>query len=264
VEGKTVVVTGGNAGIGLETARALAALGARVVLAVRDEAKGRAAAHDIKGRVEVAKLDLADLDDVRRFAREAPPVDVLVNNAGLHTARFARTRQGFEETFGVNHLAHFLLTRELIARHPPARVVTVASQAHVGARVDWDDLQGERRWSGLRAYANSKLLNLWFARELARRRPDIVSVAVHPGSVRTGWARGRESGVFRIGVALASPFLLSPAQGARTSVFCATSPDVRSGGYYVRQRLAEPSALARDDAQAAKLWNVSERLISQT
>lgn len=270
VEGKTVLITGANAGIGRETARALAIRGARVLLAVRDLDKGRAAKEDILrdapgAALHLVELDLADLGSVAAAARAVEePIHVLVNNAGFHTARFERTRQGFESTFGVNHLGHFALTRALLPRLAPgARVVTVASEAHRGARVDWDDLQLERRFQGIRAYANSKLFNIWFARELARRHPELVSVAVHPGSVRTGWARGGESGLLRFGVALAAPFLLPPQKGASAPVHGATAQDVVSGGYYVRQRLREPSRLARDDAQAKRLWEESERLLSR-
>lgn len=280
MQGRTVLITGANSGIGLETARGLARLGARVVLAVRDVAKGEAAAEDIRrdvpgARLEIARLDLADLDDVRRFARAFDAsharLDVLVNNAGFHTARLMHTRQGFESTFGVNHLGPMLLTNELLPllkRSAPSRVVTVASEAHRGARVEWDDLQLTRSWSGFRAYANSKLFNIWFARELARRLEGsgATSNALHPGSVRTRWARGPESGIFRFGVALAAPFLLSPQQGARTSIHLASAPELEghSGGYYVRRKLAQPTALARDDAQAKRLWEESERLIAGT
>lgn len=278
LDGKLVLVTGANSGIGFETARALAKLGAGVVLGVRDPAKGEEARRAIlreapNARVEVERLDLADLDDVRRFAAafraKHPRLDVLVNNAGIHTARFARSPQGFESTFATNHLGPFLLTNELrptLEAAAPSRVVTVASQAHLGARVDWDDLDLQKDFSGFRAYANSKLFNIWFARELARRLEGtrVTSNVLHPGSVRTRWARGESSGLFRFGVALASPFLLSPEKGARTPLFLAASPEVegKSGGYYVRRKLAQPSPLARDDAQATRLWETSERLVN--
>ncbi len=276
MDGKVVLVTGASSGIGLETARGLARLGASVVMAVRDVRKGEAAAAEIRrglpdARLEVMRVDLADLDDVRRFAREFAAghgrLDVLVNNAGFHVAGFERTKQGFESTFGVNHLGHFVLTRELLPlleRSAPSRVVTVASEAHRGARVDWDDLQLERRWSGMRAYANSKLLNVWFARELTRRLAGtgVTSNALHPGSVRTQWGRRPESGLFRWGVKVATPFLISPEKGADTSIWLAASPEVAgvTGRYFHRRREVEPSALARDDAQARRLWDVSEAL----
>jgi NAD(P)-dependent dehydrogenase (short-subunit alcohol dehydrogenase family) len=269
-----VLVTGGNAGIGFETCRALARMGHDVVLGARDAKKGDAARDLIQkehpsARVETLPLDLADLANVRRAAAEIRArherLDALILNAGFHTARFERTKDGFETTFGVNHLAHFELTRLLLpTMSPRARVVTVASEAHRGARVDWSDLQLERSWSGLRAYANSKLFNVWFARELARRHPEIASFAVHPGSVRSGWARGGESGLLRVGVVLASPFLISAEKGARTSVYAATSPELegKSGLYLVREKAAVPSRLARDDAQAARLWEASESLLA--
>ena len=272
VRGKTVVITGANAGIGKETARALAGMGATVVMAVRNVASGRAAAREIGGRVEVMRVDLASLADVRRFAGELkaahPRVDALVNNAGIHTARRVLTVDGYEETFAVNHLAHFLLTNLLLdalKASAPARVVTIASDAHRGGTMDFDDLMGERRWSGLKAYTQSKLANIMFAFELARRLESsgVTSNAVHPGSVRTGWARGAESGLFRFGVALASPFLLSPAQGARTSAWAASAPELDgvTGKYLRRRRIAQPTKAAQDVAAQKRLWEISERLV---
>jgi retinol dehydrogenase 12 len=268
LEGRTIVVTGGNAGIGLETVRGLAAMGATVVMASRNLDVAHAAAREISSRVEVMRVDLASLADVRRFARELraahPKLDVLVNNAGLHTAKRALTVDGYEETFAVNHLAHFLLTRELLPSLRGGRVVTVASEAHRGARLDLDDPMLERKWSGMRAYANSKLCNILFAFELAKRAPEVSSFVVHPGSVRTGWARGKESGIFRLGVALASPFLLSPEKGARTSIYAASSPDLagKTGLYLVRSKPATPTAAARDPERQRRLWEISERLAS--
>jgi NAD(P)-dependent dehydrogenase (short-subunit alcohol dehydrogenase family) len=279
MSGKTVLVTGANRGVGLETARALAARGARVVLAVRSVERGEAARRDIlrttpHARLDVMRLDLADLRDVQRFADElrtsSDRLDVLVNNAGFHTSERALTPQGYESTFAASHLGHFLLTRELLPlleASAPSRAVTVASEAHRGGTIAFDDLMGERRWSGIRAYTQAKLANVLFAKELARRveGSGVVSHAVHPGSVRTGWARGEESGAFRFVVALASPFLLSPEKGARTTVHVASSEEAGrvNGEYWVRSRVATPSREARDSEVARRLWSESEELVRE-
>ena len=287
MQGKVVLVTGASRGVGLETARGLARAGARVVMAVRSVERGERAREDVLrsepgARVEVARLDVSDLDDVRRFARafraSHDRLDVLVNNAGIHTARRVLTPQGFEATFATNHLGHFLLTRELLdllRRSAPSRVVNVASEAHrFAGGLRLDDLMTEREggpeggtvW-GLHAYARSKLANILFTRELARRLEGtgVSAFAVHPGSVRTGWARGEASGVFRFGVALASPFLLSPEKGARTSLHAATEPGLErlSGSYFVRGRVAGGSAASRDPEAARRLWEESERLVAK-
>lgn len=275
MNGKTILVTGANGGIGREICRGLARQGASVVLAVRDVAKGEEAAADIKrdapsADLHVMRVDLASLGDVRRFASafraEHPRLDVLVNNAGFHTSKLEITADGHESTFAVNHLAHFALTNELLPllkTSAPSRVITVASEAHHGAKVDWADLEMREHWNGLRAYANSKLFNILFANELARRLEGtgVVSVSMHPGSVRTGWARGKESGLLRLGVALASPLLISAAKGADTAVWLASmEPPPTSGLYYYKRKERETTPLARDAAAARKLWDASETL----
>jgi NAD(P)-dependent dehydrogenase (short-subunit alcohol dehydrogenase family) len=267
---KTAIVTGASRGVGLETARGLLAAGHYVVLAVRDAARGEAAVKEIGGG-EVMRLDVADLESVRAFGDaflgRHGRLDVLVNNAGIHTAQRGLTPQGIERTFATNHLGHFLLACLLIERlkaSAPARIVNVASEAHRGGRLDLDDLMGERRWSGIRAYTQSKLANIMFTYALARRlaATGVTVNAVHPGSVRTGWARGSESGLFRHVVALASPFLLSPARGARMPLRVATDPALAevSGRYFVRGRERASSATSRDVAAQERLWRVSEGL----
>lgn len=271
LSGRNVIVTGATSGIGLVTARELAAMGARVTLAVRDVDKGRAAAAQMKGEVGVLRLDLADLADVRRFARDHraahAALHVLVNNAGIHTANRVLTRDGHESTFQTNHLGHFLLTLELLdllKAGAPARVVNVASDAHFFGRLDFDDLMGERRWSGWKAYAQSKLANVAFTYELARRLQGtrVTANAVAPGSVKTGWARGEESGAFRHVVGLASPFLLTPEKGARTSVWAASAPDLESttGQYLRRSRIARSAPWSYREEDWRRLWEESENL----
>lgn len=277
--GRTVLITGGNSGIGKATATALARRGASVVITARDTTRGREAVEDIEreagnGSVEVRDLDLARLSTVRSFAAgflaDDPRLDVLILNAGLTSAKRQVTEDGFELVFQVNHLGHFLLTRLLLDRlvaSAPARVVVVGSSSHRQAGVlDFDDLQSERNFVGLRAYARSKLANILFARELARRLDGtgVTVNSLHPGTVRTGWGGDGEAGLLLgVGLRLANWVFLSPEQGARTSVYLAASPEVEgeTGGYYVKRRLRQPAPAARDDEAARRLWDVSEELL---
>lgn len=281
MQGSTVVVTGGNAGVGFETVVGLAGLGARVVLTARDEARGATAAEAIRARggsgtVEVAPLDLASFASIRRFAREVAPrlghLDVLVNNAGLVQLVPTVTEDGFETTFGVNHLGHFLLTTLLLDQlraSAPSRVVVVASHAHKSARggLDFDDLQSARRYSGLGVYNRSKLANILFTRELARRldASGVTANSLHPGFVASRLARDGDAGALGEAVmTLARPFAISPARGARTSVYLASSPAVAdvTGKYFARCREVRPARAARDDDAARRLWDVSAELVA--
>jgi len=280
MDNKTVVVTGGNSGIGLETAVELARAGARVVITARDPVRGDAAVADVRKRsgndqVDLALFDLASFASIRTGAADlldrCPRIDVLVNNAGLVLSRRQETEDGFEATFGVNHLGHFLLTGLLLDRiraSAPARIVNVASTAHRSARrgLNFDDLQSQRRYRGMQAYGASKLANILFTTELARRLAGtgVTVNAVHPGTVATGFARdGDAKGFLAFGIRLIAPFILTAEKGARTSVYLASSPDVAdvTGGYFVRRRLRRPSKAARDPVAARRLWEVSETLI---
>ena len=193
-------------------------------------------------------------------------IDVIINNAGLVLGERRITPDGFEHVFALNHLAPFLLTNLLLPEltaSAPARVVTVTSDAHSAARLDLSDPNLERGWDSWRSYANSKLANILFTRELARRLDGtgVTASCAHPGVVRTGF--GRESRpLLKLGITIARPFMLSPERGADTIVYLATSPDVagQTGGYYVKRQQREPSAAARDDAAAGKLWEISEKL----
>lgn len=280
--GKNVVITGGNTGIGKEAAVGLAGLGAHVVITSRNEERGRAARDEIVERsgnqaVEVMPLDLASFRSIRSFAADVldrfDRLDVLVNNAGLTLQRRRETEDGFEETFGVNHLGHFLLTDLLVERlraTAPARVVVVSSNAHKSARrgLDFDDLQGELRYRWMDAYNKSKLANLYFTRELARRLDgtDVTVNALHPGFVRSDFGRdGDLGGIYGWGIKyLASPFAISPERGARTTIYLASSPEVDgvTGGYFYKCKPATPSTVAQDDAAARRLWDVSEELVA--
>jgi retinol dehydrogenase-12 len=279
--GRVVLVTGANSGIGLETAAGLAALGATVVMAARSPAKGEAAVADVRARtgnqaVELGVLDLSSFASIRAFAawflERHERLDVLVNNAGLMLSERRETAEGFEEMFGVNHLGHFLLTDLLLDRlkaSAPSRVVVLSSTAHryVPRGLRRDDLQSTRRFRGFPTYCRSKLANLHFARELARRLDGtgVTVNAVHPGSINSHFAAdtavlGRVMGV------VGRVVLRTPAVGARTPILLASSTEPRiadsTGGYWSRGRRWRPSRAARRDDTARWLWEESERLVA--
>lgn len=281
MQGKTVVVTGGNSGIGFETASALAGMGARVLVTARNADKGRAAVAAIAqrvdgaGQVQLVTFDLADFSSVRRGAAEileqAPRLDVLVNNAGLVLTERAETVEGLEATFATNHLGPFLLTNLLLDRvraSAPSRIVNVASNAHGSARkgIPFDDLQSAGHYRPMRVYGQSKLANMLFTLELARRLEStgVTANSLHPGTVRTGYgADGDTTGLLAFGIKISGPFFLSPEEGARTSVYLASSPEVAgvSGEYFVKCRPKRPKPWALDADAARRLWEVSEELV---
>jgi NAD(P)-dependent dehydrogenase (short-subunit alcohol dehydrogenase family) len=279
ISGKLFMVTGASSGIGKAAATALARRDARLVLVCRDAGRGHAAISDIRRRAPDAELDLllADLSspaDIRRLAGEFTArhdrLDVLVNNAGaLFTSR-ERTSDGIERTFATNHLNYFLLTHLLLdplRRAAPARVVNVSSAAHLSGVINFDDLHFERGYSAMRAYSQSKLANVLFTVELARRLEGtgVTTNALHPGVVRTGFARnnrGLVGGIARAVMTAAGVFFLSPERGAETVVYLATSPEVEgvSGKYFFRCREAPMHPAARDAELARRLWEVSAQL----
>ncbi len=280
--GKTVVITGANSGIGLETAVALARAGAKTLITVRDPARGQAAVADIKARsgrddVDVVVFDLGSIASTRQGAAEilarCERIDVLVNNAGVVLSSRHETEDGLEATFAVNHLGHFVLTELLLDRlkqSAPARIVNVASTAHKGARkgLDFDDLQSSSAYGGMQVYSKSKLANIYFTTELARRLQGtgVTVNCLHPGTVATGYGRdGDSSGVLAFGLKVIKPFILSAEQGARTSIYLASSPEVAgvTGRYFVKCQARSPSATAQDDAAARRLWECSEAIVAQ-
>jgi len=277
MNGKVCVVTGATSGIGKAAAAALAKLGAQVVLVGRDRGRAEAAAAEIGATAAVPPkaeiADLASMEQVRALAGRLGSlerIDVLINNAGLVLGEHRVTRDGFEHVFAVNHLAPFLLTNLLLPKltgSAPARVVTVTSDAHSAAKLDLDDPNLEHGWNSWRSYANSKLANILFTRELARRLDGtgVTANCAHPGTVRTGFGREGKP-LLRLATTLARPFFLSPERGADTVVYLASSPDVagETGGYYVKRQRREPSAAARDDAAARKLWEISEKMTGLT
>jgi NAD(P)-dependent dehydrogenase (short-subunit alcohol dehydrogenase family) len=222
-------------------------------------------------------LDLASFKSIRGFAKaflaKNDRLDVLVNNAGLVLSERSETEEGFETQFGVNHLAHFLLTdllRERIVGSAPSRIVNVASRAHRFARngLDFDDLQLKSGYGGLKAYGRSKLANIYFTRELARRLQGtgVTTNAVHPGSVATGFSRdGDVKGVFGFLYPLAKPFLRTPEKGAETSIYVASAPELDgvTGKYFADCKEAETTAVAQDDEAARRLWEASEALVAE-
>jgi NAD(P)-dependent dehydrogenase (short-subunit alcohol dehydrogenase family) len=276
MSGRTCLVTGATSGIGKETALRLAMLGATVVIVARDAARGAAARAEITARaplaqVEVMTADLSSLAQVRGLAGDVlgrhGRLDVLVNNAGVISPRRQVTADGLEATFATNHLGPFLLTgllRGLLERSAPARVVTVSSAAHKQVRaIPWDDLARGARSGPGQAYPLSKLLNVLFTAELARRLDGtgVTANCLHPGFVRTGLGRD-VTGVLGAVLPLMLRLVPGPEAGARTPVYLASSPQVAgvTGGYFVNRKPARPSALARDSQAAARLWALSEGL----
>jgi NAD(P)-dependent dehydrogenase (short-subunit alcohol dehydrogenase family) len=279
--GSVVVVTGSNIGIGKETAVGVAALGATTVLACRNQDKAAKAAGEIRERtgnddVHLVALDLADLASVRTAAEQIQErwdrLDVLVNNAGGTWSDRQLTVQGFEQTFGVNHLGPFFLTSLLMDRlkaSAPSRIINVASVGHHMAwrGMRFDDLQSDKRYAAMEAYGRSKLANVLFSRELAKRLvgTGVTANAVHPGPVRSGFGMdGDLKGLMGLGNRFIRPFEISAAAGAKTSVYLAASPEVegKTGLYWVRSRPGHMSRQAHRDEQAARLWDESEKLLA--
>jgi NAD(P)-dependent dehydrogenase (short-subunit alcohol dehydrogenase family) len=275
MQGKVCLVTGATSGIGLVTARELARRGARVVLAGRNATRCADAVHQVQEQtgnreVEFLVADLSSQQQVRELAQQfrqrQPRLDVLVNNAGGIWWTRQQTVDGLEMTFAVNHLAYFLLTLsllDLLRASAPARIVNVASAAHRRAVLDFDDLMGQRHYSGWQAYCRSKLANLLFTFELARRLGGTggTANALHPGWVATGF--GGSSLVGRLLRLAAGCFALSSEQGARTVVYLASSPEAAgvNGEYFVRERPHPTSAAARDEVAARRLWQTSLQLV---
>ena len=279
MEGKLCVITGATSGIGLITAERLAAKGARLVLVGRDPARGEAALARIKAsspraEVSVHYADLSRFDALRTLAaglNALSRIDVLINNAGAMFWRRQITADGLERTFALNHMAYFALTallRDKLAASSPARIVNVASEAHRGAKLDFGDLQYAHNYSGIRAYGRSKLCNILFTRELARRLSGtgVTVNCLHPGFVNSRFG-DNNSGVVGFGTRIAKQlFAISPKLGAETPVYLASSPAVegKSGGYYDQCALKTPSPEAQDDRTAQRLWEESARIFGAT
>jgi NAD(P)-dependent dehydrogenase (short-subunit alcohol dehydrogenase family) len=277
VSGKRVVITGATNGIGLAAAEELAARGAELAIVARSESRARAAVSRVRSRVrgdaevDVLLADLSSQSQVRRLAAEIldryPRVDVLVNNAGAINASRRLTEDGIELTWAVNHLAPFLLTTLVLDRlteSAPARVITTSSDAHRPAGIPFDDLNAERSYRGFRRYGETKLANILFTLELARRLEGtgVTANCFHPGFVATGFNKNNGP-LMRVGMTLARPFARSPRKGAETLVWLVDTSDVsnESGGYFVDLRRVTPSPAAREPEAARILWERSEAQI---
>jgi NAD(P)-dependent dehydrogenase (short-subunit alcohol dehydrogenase family) len=274
MSGRICVITGATRGIGRATAEGLAKLGATVVLVCRRQADGDAVSQDIaKGapvKPDVVTADLSSQSSIRSAATEIlaryPHLHVLLNNAGILTRRRELSVDGIEMQFAVNHLAYFLLTLLLLDQlkaGAPSRVINVTSGAHSGATIDFDDLQNERRYDPNRAYAQSKLANILFTYELARRLAGsgVTANCLHPGVIATGLLADY-MGVPFAGPALARTFGATPAEGARTSIYLASSPEVEgiTGQYFVNSKVRDSSRESYDEASARRLWEVSNQM----
>jgi NAD(P)-dependent dehydrogenase (short-subunit alcohol dehydrogenase family) len=273
MKGKVVVITGATSGIGLVAAGQLAARGARIVLVARDRGRGEATLAGLrqKGPGVAHAVHYADLSRIAEMKRVAaaiaeaePRIDVLVNNAGALFATRQVTEDGLEMTFATNHMSYFVVTHGLMERlAPDARIVNTASEAHRMGRLDFDDLQFERGWGANAAYSRSKLCNILYTRELARRLKGtgITANALHPGFVNTRFG-DQNGGWFSFAVKLAKLFATTPEKGAETIVHLAASPEVAgvTGEYFAKRRPAPTTAAARDEAAAQRLWAISERL----
>ena len=275
--GKVCVVTGATSGIGEVTARTLARDGARTILVARSRDKGERVIRAIEsegGRAELVVADLSSFADVRRAAGEllaaCPKIDVLVNNAGAIFVNRTTTKDGLEATFAVNHLAPFLLTNLLLDRlrqSAPARIVNVSSRAHTRIGLDFDDLESKRSYVGLVAYARSKLCNVLFTYELARRLSgtNVTANCLHPGVIASGFGKN-QPGLFAFGARLVAPLLWTAEQGARTSLYLAESKQVEgvSGKYFdSNTREIRSSKASYDRESQRRLWEISERMTTE-
>jgi NAD(P)-dependent dehydrogenase (short-subunit alcohol dehydrogenase family) len=275
MRGKTVVITGGTSGIGEVAAAALAKMGARIVLVARNKARGDATLARLRDSAPgvAHSLHLADLlrlAEMKRVAAQIadqePRIDILINNAGALFATRRLTEDGLERTFALNHRAYFVMTeglRERLSASGPARIINTASAAHQGATLDFDDLQSAKTYGAVKTYGRSKLCNILFTRELARRLhgTNVTANCLHPGFVATRF--GDQSGALMSPLVwLAKFFAISPAKGAETIVYLASSPDVAktSGQYFYKSAPTAPSSRAQDDRSALLLWQCSAAL----
>ena len=278
--GKIVVITGGTGGIGKATATGLATLGARVGITGRDPARAEQAAADIRAAsgnpaVDAFAADMTSQNELRQLAAvvlEAyPRLDVLVNNVGGFWAHRHSTADGLERTFALNHLAPFLLTNLLMDRlkaSAPARVITVSSGAQSMGRIEFDDLQGARSYSGQRAYNQSKLANVMFTNELARRLHGtrVMANSLHPGVVRTNFGAEDQAWFFTVISRVVRPLLKTPAQGAQTPIYLASTPDLAdvTGQFFTNGKPKRANRIAYDIDMTARLWLVSAELVGMT
>ncbi|XP_030623304.1 retinol dehydrogenase 12, like [Chanos chanos] len=276
LDGKTVIITGANTGIGKETAVDLAKRGARIIMACRDMEKASAALKEVielsgNQNVVTRKLDLSDSKSIREFAeainKEEEQVNILINNAGVMVCPYAKTADGFEMQIGVNHMGHFLLTyllMDLIKRSTPARIINVSSMAHSWGTINLEDINSEKSYDKNKAYSQSKLANVLFTRSLGKKLQGtgVTVYALHPGVVQTElWrhlSKPQQALFWMI-----KPFTKTSVQGAQTTIYCAVAPELetQTGGYYSDCAPANCSRLASDDDLANRLWNLSSQML---
>ena len=269
---KVAIVTGGNAGIGKMTAQLIAPHFETVVIACRDKARGKAARDDVNAmtglyNVHLQICDCSSSASIAAFAEEFKQkydrLDVLINNAGAMFPSKVTTIDGLEMNFGLNHMGYFLVTHHLIdlmKKNTPARIINVASLAHRFTRIKWDNLQAEKSYEQITNYGQSKLMNILFTRKLAKEleRSGVTANCLHPGSVNSNF--GKEGkGLYKVALEISRFFLVSPEKGADTSVYLAAANEVegKTGGYYVRKRLKQPSRSACNNEDADRLWQIS-------
>ncbi|XP_005991563.1 retinol dehydrogenase 12 [Latimeria chalumnae] len=276
LDGKTVLITGANTGVGKETMRDLARRGARVIAACRDVSKGEAAVNEIRmdtgnEQIVVRKLDLADTRSIREFAdnllREEKALHILINNAGVMMCPYSKTEDGFEMQLGVNHLGHFYLTYlllNLLKHSAPARIINLSSLAHNLGWIKFADLQSEKSYNSGIAYCQSKLANVLFTRELARRLQGtkVTANSVHPGTVHSELTR--HSFMVSLAWKIFSVFIKTPMEGAQTSIYCAVAEELESisGKYFSDCSPAFVAPQGRNDETAKRLWDISCKLLA--
>jgi len=276
---KHIIITGGNAGIGKATAIALAKNDVKIVIASRDLMKAKKAVKEIKSitnsnEIFCLQCDLANLSSVRNFVQtyknQFGKLDILINNAGLVTDKLQFTQDGFELQIGVNHLGPFLLTTQLInllEKSSEPRIINLSSKAHFNGSIRLDTFKGEigsKKYKGMAAYSQSKLANVLFTKELARRYPSICSHCLHPGVVNTDIAAKNDNKtLWKVAWKLISPFMMTPRKGAKTSVYLATSSEAlkTNGKYFDEQKEKQPATIADDELLAKNLWEYSEKLV---
>jgi NAD(P)-dependent dehydrogenase (short-subunit alcohol dehydrogenase family) len=277
MKGKTIVATGATSGIGEAAVLALAGLGARIVIIARDEARAKATMQKLEAKAPGLNhrphlADLSSMAETRKvgaaIAASEPRIDVLINNAGALFSNRRVTPESLELTFALNHMAYFVLTealRDKLIASAPARIVSTSSIAHERESLDFNDLQSANGYGGLKVYSRSKLANILFTRELAQRLAGtgVTANCLHPGVVKTRFGDS-SGGLLGLLIPFLRLFFISPEQGAETIVYLASSPEVAdtSGGYFVKRKLTEPSATARDNTAAKRLWIESEKLAS--
>lgn len=270
------MITGANSGIGKQTAIALAKMGATIIMVSRNQERGEKALEQIKNKaksnkVELFLSDLADQDSIRdmvkKFKNKHDKLHVLINNAGLYLSKRSTTPEGYESTLAINHLGHFLLTYLLLdtlKASAPARIINIASEAHNFAKIDFDDMNMETKYRGVRAYANSKLYNILFTYELARRLEStgVTVNALHPGTVRTNFGKNNDEKLLKLLFKFFGLFMISAKKGARTSIYLASSPEVKNktGKYYAKRKERKSSEISYDRSFQERLWQISENL----